>query len=341
MAEPVRIVIDAMGGDNAPSEPVRAAVEAACERKDVKIFLTGRQEVIEQELKKYVKVPKERLVVVPASEVIETAEPPVAAIRKKKDSSIVVGLSMVKKGEADAFISSGSTGAVLVGGTVLVGRIRGVERAPIGVAIPTQKGVSLLIDAGANVDARPSHMVQFARMGSVYMENVLGVKNPTVGIVNNGAEEDKGNALVKETFPLLKELEDINFVGSVEPRDIPAGGADVIVCDAFVGNAILKMYEGTASTLLSIVKTAMTSNLRSKIGALLVKPALKSTLKTFDATQYGGAPLLGLKGLVVKTHGSARYTEIKNAIVQCVQFHQSDIQGILEKKLGVLKEEQA
>lgn len=341
MAEPVRIVIDAMGGDNAPSEPVRAAVEAVSERKDIKIFLTGLPQVLEQEFKKYVKVPKDRLVIVPASEVIETAEPPVAAIRKKKDSSIVVGLNMVKNKEADAFISSGSTGAVLVGGTVLVGRIRGVERAPIGVAIPTQKGVSLLIDAGANVDARSSHLVQFARMGSVYMENVLGVKDPSVGIVNNGAEEDEGNALVKETFPLLKELDDIRFIGSVEPRDIPAGGADVIVCDAFVGNAILKMYEGTASTLLAIVKTAMMSSLRSKIGALLVKPALKSTLKTFDATQYGGAPLLGLKGLVVKTHGSARYTEIKNAVTQCVQFHQSDIQGILEQKLGILKEEQA
>ena len=339
MAEPVRIVIDAMGGDNAPGEQVRAAAEAVAERKDITVYLTGRQDVLEAELKKYVPVSKDRLIIVPAQEVIETAEPPVAAIRKKKDSSIVVGLNMIRNHEADAFISSGSTGAVLVGGTVLVGRIRGVERAPIGVVIPTQKGVSLLIDGGANVDARPSHLVQFARMGSVYMENVLGIKNPRVGIVNNGAEEDKGNALVKETFPLLKELEDINFTGSIEPRDIPAGAADVIVCEAFVGNAILKMYEGTSATLLALIKQSMMSSLRSKIGAFLVKPALKKTLKTFDATQYGGAPLLGLKGLVVKTHGSAKYTEIKNAIAQCVQFQQADIQGILEQKLGTIGKE--
>ena len=260
-----------------------------------------------------------------ATEVIETAEPPVKAIRGKKDSSIVVAMKMVKNGEADAFVSAGSTGAVLVGGQVLVGRIKGVERPPLAPLLPTLKGVSLLIDCGANVDARPSHLVQFAKMGSIYMESVMGKKNPTVGIVNIGAEEEKGNALVKETFPLLKACSDINFIGSVEARDIPYGAADVVVCEAFVGNVILKLYEGVGGALLKKVKSGMMTNLRSKIGALLVKPALKATMKDFDASEYGGAPLLGLNGLVVKTHGSSTSTEVCNSIIQCVTFREQKI----------------
>ena len=330
MAEQVRVVVDAMGGDNAPAEPVRAAVEAVTERQDIKVILTGKQEVIDKELAKYSGYPKNQIQVVNASQVIETAEPPVFAIRKKKDSSIVVGLNMVKKQEADAFVSSGSTGAVLVGGQVLVGRSKGVERPPL---IPTTKGVSLLIDCGANVDARPSHLVQFAKMGSIYMENVVGIKNPKVAIVNNGAEEEKGNALVKETFPLLKECKSINFIGSIEARDIPAGYADVVVCEAFVGNVILKLYEGVGSALVQKIKEGMMTSTRSKIGALLVKPALKETLKSFDATEYGGAPLLGLKGLVVKTHGSAKAIEIKHGIFQCVQFKQEKINEKIAERI--------
>ena len=330
MAEQVRVVVDAMGGDNAPVEPVKAAVEAVTERQDIKVILTGKQEVIDKELAKYSGYPKNQIQVVNASQVIETAEPPVFAIRKKKDSSIVVGLNMVKKQEADAF---GSTGAVLVGGQVLVGRSKGVERPPLAPLIPTTKGVSLLIDCGANVDARPSHLVQFAKMGSIYMENVVGIKNPKVAIVNNGAEEEKGNALVKETFPLLKECKSINFIGSIEARDIPAGYADVVVCEAFVGNVILKLYEGVGSALVQKIKEGMMTSTRSKIGALLVKPALKETLKSFDATEYGGAPLLGLKGLVVKTHGSAKAIEIKHGIFQCVQFKQEKINEKIAERI--------
>ena len=311
MAEQVRVVVDAMGGDNAPAEPVRAAVEAVTERQDIKVILTGKQEVIDKELAKYSGYPKNQIQVVNASQVIETAEPPVFAIRKKKDSSIVVGLNMVKKQEADAFVSSGSTGAVLVGGQVLVGRSKGVERPPLAPLIPTTKGVSLLIDCGANVDARPSK----------------------VSIVNNGAEEEKGNALVKETFPLLKECKSINFIGSIEARDIPAGYADVVVCEAFVGNVILKLYEGVGSALVQKIKEGMMTSTRSKIGALLVKPALKETLKSFDATEYGGAPLLGLKGLVVKTHGSAKAIEIKHGIFQCVQFKQEKINEKIAERI--------
>lgn len=324
MQKQVRVVVDAMGGDNAPEEIVKGAVEAAASRGDIQIIFTGREEVIKQELAKY-EYPAERVSIVNATEVIETAEPPVNAIRKKKDSSIVVGMNLVKKKEADAFVSSGSTGAVLVGGQVIVGRIKGVERPPLAPLIPTKTGVALLVDCGANVDARPSHLVQFAKMGSIYMENVVGVKNPRVGIVNIGAEEEKGNALVKETFPLLKACKDINFIGSVEARDIPAGVCDVIVCEAFVGNVILKLYEGTGSVFLSMIKQGMMGSLRSKIGALLVKPALKKTMKSFDASEYGGAPLLGLNGLVVKSHGSSKAKEIRNSVIQCVQFTQESI----------------
>jgi len=214
-----------------------------------------------------------------------------------------------------------------------VGKAKGVERPPLAPLIPTMEGVSLLIDCGANVDARPSHLVQFAKMGSIYMEQVVGIKNPRVAIVNNGAEEEKGNALVKETFPLLKETEGINFIGSIEARDIPSGYADVIVCEAFVGNVILKLYEGVSGSLIKKIKGGMMKNLRSKIGALLIKPALKETLKDFDTTKYGGAPLLGLKGLVVKTHGSAKAVEIKNAIFQCVQFKQQKINEKIAERI--------
>ena len=328
----IKIALDAMGGDNAPGEIIAGTVMAANARKDIQIALIGQKDVVSAELKKHT-YNTEQIQVVNATEVIETGEPPVNAIRKKKDSSIVVGMNMVRQGEADAFCSAGSSGAILVGGQVIVGRIKGVERPPLAPLIPTEKGVSLLVDCGANVDARPSHLVQFAKMGSIYMEHVIGIPNPRVAIVNIGAEEEKGNALVKETFPLLKECKDINFIGSIEAREIPHGYADVIVCEAFVGNVILKLYEGVGATLIGMVKKGMMGTLRSKIGALLVKPALKETLKSFDASQYGGAPLLGCKGLVVKTHGSSRRTEVCNAVLQCVTFKEQQINEKIKESL--------
>ena len=336
MSETVRVAVDAMGGDNAPGEIVKGAVEAVQAEKDIKVFLVGRQDAVNAELAKYT-YDKEKIEVVHAEEVIEMAEPPVNAIRKKKQSSLVIGMNMIKHQEADAIVTAGSTGATLVGGQVLVGRIKGIERPPLAPLVPTEKGVSLLIDCGANVDARPSHLVQFAQIGSIYMENIVGIKNPRVAILNIGAEEEKGNQLVKETFPLLKECPGINFIVSIEAREIPHGGADVIVCEAFAGNIVLKLYEGVAATLLSKVKEGLMSSLRSKIGALLIKPALKQTLKSFDASQYGGAPLLGLNGLVVKTHGSAKAIDVKNSILQCVTFKQQDINGKIKEHIIVEK----
>ncbi len=333
--EYTKVAVDAMGGDHAPVEIIRGAIDACNRNQQIFVKLVGDESLIEKELNQYDKYPSDRIEIVHASEVIETAEHPVQAIQKKKDSSMVVGLKLVKKGEADAFVSSGNSGALLVGGQLVAGRIRGIQRAPFAPLIPTEKGVSLVLDCGANVDARSDHLVQFARMGSIYMEYVMGVPNPKVAIVNIGAEEEKGNALVKETFPLLKECKDINFVGSIEARDIPKGDVDVIVCEGFVGNVILKLYEGVASTLVSVIKKGLMSTFLSKIGAAMALPALKKTLKSFDATEYGGAPLLGLKGLVVKTHGSAKAKEIANAIEQCVAFKEQDITGKIENILNV------
>lgn len=332
MSEITKVALDAMGGDNAPGAIVQGAIDVVAKRQDIHIFLVGQENVIEEELNKY-EYPKEQISIVNATEIIETAEPPVMAIRRKKDSSIVVAMNMVKNGKADAFVSAGSSGAILVGGQVLVGRIKGVERPPLAPLIPTQKGVSLLIDCGANVDARPSHLVQFAKMGSIYMRNVIGIENPKVAIVNIGTEGEKGNALVKETFPLLKECEDINFIGSIEAREIPYGKADVIVCEAFVGNVILKLFEGVGSALISEIKKGLMTNARSKMGALLVKPALKETLKKFDASEYGGAPLLGLNGLVVKTHGNSTAKEVANSIIQCVTFKEQNINDKIKETI--------
>jgi glycerol-3-phosphate acyltransferase PlsX len=334
MGNLVNVAVDAMGGDNAPGEIIKGTVDALNDQENVRVHLTGKEDLIKAELSKY-NYPSDRVTIVNADEVIGMDEPPVTAIRKKRDSSIVVALNLVKSGACDAFVSAGSTGAVLAGGQLLVGRIKGVERPPLAPLIPTAKGVSLLVDCGANVDARPSHLIQFAKMGSAYMKYAMGIDNPRVALLNIGVEEEKGNALVKETYPLLRSCSDINFTGSIEARDIPEGGADVIVCEAFAGNVALKMYEGVGKVLLAKMKEAMMANVRTKIGALLIKDSLKSTLKEFDASEYGGAPLLGLKGLVVKTHGSAKAKEVRNSIIQCITFKEQDVNGKIKQYLDL------
>ena len=325
MSELVRVAVDAMGGDHAPEAVVQGVVDALNASKEIEVLLVGDQTAIEKCLTG-AQYDKTRLQVIHASEVITNNETPTIAIKKKKDSSIVVSQRLVREGKADAFVSAGSTGAVLVGSQVLIGRIRGIERPALAPLIPTTKGFSLLIDCGANVDAKPSNLVQFARMGAIYMEHILGRKNPRVAIVNIGIEEEKGNALVKQTYPLLKECGDINFIGSIEARDIPNGYADVIVCEALAG------------ALMGMVKETMMSSLKTKIGALLIKNELKQTLKDFDASDYGGAPMLGLKGLVVKSHGSSNAKEFKQSILQCIAFKQQNISGRIAASITADKE---
>lgn len=329
------VAVDAMGGDYAPVETVKGAIEAVNGNPKIKIILVGREKEIHSELAKYT-YSRENVEVINATEVIDMGDVPTKAVREKKDSSLVVAMKLVRDGSADAIVSAGSTGAILVGGQLVAGRIKGVKRPALAPFVPTVKGMSLLIDCGANVDARPEHLVQFAQMGSVYFENVIGKKNPTVGIVNIGTEEEKGNQLVKETYPLLKECPNINFIGSVEAREIIRGGADILVCEAFVGNVILKLFEGVALTFLGEIKKGLMSSLRTKLGAVMVKPALKGLVKTFDVSSQGGAPLLGLKGLVVKAHGNSKSAEIRTAICQCIAFKENNtVDKIMKRIQGV------
>ena len=324
MSEKVVIALDAMGGDYAPEETVKGAVEAVHDYPEIKVILVGKEELIKEQLSRY-SYREDAIDIVNAPEVIDMGDVPTKAIREKKDSSLVVAMRLVKEGNADAVVSAGSTGAILVGGQLIVGRIKGIKRPALAPFLPSKKGFSLLIDCGANVDARPEHLLQFAQMGSVYFENVMGKKNPTVGIVNIGTEEEKGNQLVKETYPLLKECKDINFAGSVEAREIAAGSTDILVCEAFVGNEILKFFEGVAKTFLSCIKEGIMKSFRTKIGGVLIKPALKGLLGTFDVSSQGGAPLLGLNGLVVKAHGNSKSAEIKTALGQCIAFKENSI----------------
>ena len=330
----IRVAVDAMGGDRAPEEVVKGAALAIGKCPDLEVLLTGNPKLIQPLLKKYSIESEKRVTLVPAFEVIEVTEHPVNALKKKKDSSLRVAFNLLKEGKADAVVSAGSSGAVLAGGMLLVGRSRGVERPPFAAIIPTEKGVSMLLDSGANLNSKPSQLLQYAIMGTIYMKEIIGIDKPTVGIVNIGAEDEKGDKLVQESIPLLRSSKDINFIGSIESREIPAGGADVIVCDAFVGNVILKLYEGVASSMMRIIKKGLMSTTRSKIGALLSKPALKNTLKTFDSAEYGGAPMLGLKGLVVKAHGNSKSAELCNSILQCVSYQEKDINGIITAKLS-------
>jgi len=319
----MRIAIDVMGGDNAPYETIKGGIEALKET-NCEIVLVGDSDIIEKELLKY-SYEHDRISIVHASEIIENEDKPVRAIKGKDNSSMVVGLKLLRKKEIDGFVSAGNTGALLAGSLLKVGRIKGVDRPALGVAIPTIKGFSVLLDSGANVECKPRNLKEFAVMGSIYSKHVLSVDNPKVGLVNVGTEEGKGTIMVKEAYEMLKEEEFINFTGNIEGRTILEGQVDVIVCDGFTGNVLLKFLEGMAKSFGTLLKEIFLSSLKTKIGALLVKNELGIFKKKMDYKEYGGAPLLGINGNVVKAHGSSDSRAIKNAIKYAEKFAYSNV----------------
>ena len=333
----MRIILDGMGGDNAPGEIVKGAVEASKLIED-EIVIVGDGDKIEFQLKKY-KYSNEKISVKHASEVIENDDAPVRAVRRKKDSSMVVGLNMVKSGEGDLFISAGNTGALMAGALFNLGRIQGIDRPAIASIYPIlgTKKPSLLVDAGANSECKPSNLLEFAMMGSIYMEKVLGRENPKIGLVNLGVEETKGSTLTKAAFGLL-EKSHLNFSGNIEAREVPLGGADVVVCDGFVGNVILKLTEGLAINIVNLLKKKFTENARAKMGAVLLSKKLRSLKEEFDYTEYGGAPILGVKGPVVKMHGSSNANAVKNCILKAIPFAEENVVGIISESVFEIEE---
>jgi glycerol-3-phosphate acyltransferase PlsX len=332
----MRIAVDGMGGDNAPEEIVKGCVEAS-KVIDDEIYILGIEEVIKKELKKY-KFDYNKVKIVNASEVITNDDAPVKAARSKKDSSMIKGLSLVKEGTCDLMISGGNTGALMAGALFRFGRIKGIERPAIGMTYPIiGEGVSLLVDAGANSECRPSNLHEFAVMGSIYMNKVLGVENPSVGLINIGAEEKKGTPVLKEAYQLLKDSE-VNFCGNVEAREIPFGAADVLVCDGFVGNTILKLSEGLAEKIVSILKDILGSSFRAKMGAVMMADQLKEIKKMFDYSEYGGAPILGVRGPVIKIHGSSNANAVRNAIIKGIPYVEKDVVGIISENFENIQE---
>jgi len=313
----MKIVVDAMGGDNAPDEIIKGAVEAA-DKVEAEIILVGDKNIIKNKLAEYGN--KENIMIEHASEIILNEDKPTKAIKEKKDSSMVIGLNMVKNKEADVFISAGNTGAILTGALLNVGRIKGIGRPALAPVLPTEKDkVFLLLDAGANTNCKPDYLLQFAQMGSVYMEKTMGVKNPKIGLVNVGTEEGKGSDLTKATYELLSKSE-LNFIGNVEGRDLLSGNIDVAVCDGFTGNVILKTLEGFGLTIFKILGAEIQKSLKNKIGALLIKSSLRNIKHKMDYGEYGGALLLGIDGGIIKCHGSSKAKTITNAIIQAYNF---------------------
>ena len=325
------IFIDAMGGDHAPESTVLGTLEALRNIPTLRVSLGGNLDKIKPYLVDASDV-MDRITLVDAPEEITNHESPTMAIRQKKDSSIVKGMLAVRAGEADGFVSAGSTGAVLLGGMLRLGRIPGIDRPALAPLMPSAKGQFLLIDCGANVDSKPEWLVQFGIMGDAYMRTVLGIEKPRVGLINNGAEEEKGNALTKATFPLMQQAP-FHFVGNIEARYITDDKADVLVCDGFDGNLILKFMEGVAGTLMGIIKTELLADTRSKIGALLAKPAFKRVKKRMDYTEVGGAPLLGVQGAVVKAHGSSNAHAFASAIRQSVHMVEGQVAQAIAQQL--------
>lgn len=330
----MRIYLDATGGDHAPQAPAEGAVEALRANPDLEIVLAGPESQLAPLLADAGDV-KGRLQVADAPEVITNHESPVMGVRKKTKSAIVMGMLAVKNGEADGFVSAGSTGAVLAGGMFRLGRIPGIDRPALAPLMPNGKGYFLLIDCGANVDCQPQWLHQFALMGDAYMKGVTGLKTPRIGLINIGAESEKGNALVKAAYPIL-EKGPYHFIGNVEARDITRDQADVLVCDGFDGNIVLKFMEGVAGTLMGIIKKELLADARGKVGALIAKPAFKRVAKLMDYTEVGGAPLLGVRGAVVKAHGSSNGHAVACAVKQAVSMVSGGVAQRIEKQLEAI-----
>ena len=328
----MRIILDGMGGDNAPAEIVKGAVSAA-QQIDDEIYIVGKPDAISTHLKNC-KYNGSRIHIVPASEVITMEDSPVKAIRSKKDSSLVVGLNMLKSGEGDMFVSAGNTGALIVGSRLLLGRIKGVDRPALASIYPDMTGGEpvLLVDAGASSESKARNLLEYGLMGSIYVENVWGRDNPTVGLVNLGAEESKGSSVTKDAFKLL-DNSNLNFVGNVEGREVPTGVCDIIVCDGFTGNVILKLTEGVSLSIFKLIKDVLKSGAKAMLGGALVKSKLTALKDEFDYEEYGGAPVLGVNGPVIKMHGSSTARAVKSAIIRGLPYARENVVDIIKQEM--------
>lgn len=332
----MRIILDGMGGDNAPKSVVQGAVLASKETEH-EIVIVGPEEIIKNELRGLKYDPK-KIKISHAPDVITNDDAPVRAVRSKKDSSIVKGINLVKSGEGDIFISAGSTGALLAGGLFILGRIQGIDRPALAAVYPILKGgISLLLDAGANSECKPNNLLEFGIMGSIYMEKVLGIKNPTVGLVNIGVESKKGNTLTKASYELLGESH-VNFIGNVEAREIPKGACDVIVTDGFTGNVVLKLTEGMGLSVMGLLKKKFTEGIKAKLGSMLLLDKLSQIKKDFDYSEYGGAPILGVRGPIIKMHGSSNPNAVKNTILKGIPYVEENVVEIIQNSVLEIEE---
>ena len=332
----MRIILDGMGGDHAPVEIVKGAVEASKETEH-EICIVGIEDQIQEELKKY-KYDKKKITVVHASEVITNEDSPVKAIKRKKDSSMVKGLTMLRDGEGDLFVSAGNTGAQVVAGRMILGRINGIDRPALASIYPVLGGKAcLLVDAGASAESKPHNLLEYGTMGSIYVEKVFGRPGPKVGLVNLGVEEGKGTSVTKEAYKQLSQAP-INFIGNVEAREVPAGACDVIVCDGFVGNVILKLTEGLAWNILKLVKKKFVEGAKAKFGAMFLKGKLYELKDEFDYSEYGGAPILGVDGAMIKMHGSSNAKAVKNTILKGIPYAREGVVTIIKDSIADLEE---
>lgn len=332
----MKVILDGMGGDNAPQEIVKGAVEASKKTKH-QICIVGQEDQIRAELEKY-KYDSQQIEIVHAEEVITNEDSPVKAIKRKKESSMVKGLEMVKAGKGDLFVSAGNTGALMVGSRMILGRINGIDRPALASIYPVLGGKAcLLVDAGASSEAKPHNLLEYGTMGSIYVEKVFGRPDPKVGLVNLGVEESKGTTVTKEAYKQLTQAP-VNFIGNVEAREVPAGACDVIVCDGFVGNVILKLTEGLAWNILKLIKKKFMEGVKAKFGAVLLKNKLGELKDEFDYSEYGGAPILGVEGPVVKMHGSSNANAVKNAILKGVPYAQEGVVDMIKDAITDLEE---